>query len=154
MVHESTNDPGNAASAAETRVTKEAPGVRGHCKAIHWKVPTLMLANLLLGIGVALAHHFFYQRLNGRATDGSETTFSQAVNTGIGTALAFLFKSFLVLATATAYAQLFWHQLKSRDVVIREIDSLSTSLTSIVDFVQPRLWLHHPILLGIAAVAW
>ena len=154
MSHNGTEDHGNAASEADNRLTKGDPRVAGYRNTIHWKVPTLMLANLLLGIGVALAQHIFYQRLNGRAIDGSETTFSQAANTGIGTALAFLFKSFLVLATATAYTQLFWHQLKSPDIVIREIDSLSTSLTSIVEVIKPQLWLHHPILLSIAAITW
>ncbi|EXJ79163.1 hypothetical protein A1O3_08664 [Capronia epimyces CBS 606.96] len=121
---------------------------------VHWKAPTLMLFPTAVGIGLALGQHFFYQHLDGRATDGSDTKFSQALNTGIGTAFAFLVRSFLVLAMGTAYAQLFWQRLRHKQVKFTEIDSLFAILTSLMDLLRWRIWIHHPLLAIVALLAW
>jgi hypothetical protein len=123
-------------------------------KDVHWKAPTLMLLPTAAGLGIALGQHFFYHHLNGRATDGSETKFSQALNTGIGTAMAFLVRSFLVLAIGTAYAQLFWQRLRHKQVKFTEIDSLFAILTSVMDLLRWNIWVHHPLLAFVALLAW
>ncbi|EXJ96276.1 hypothetical protein A1O1_01402 [Capronia coronata CBS 617.96] len=126
---------------------------KGH-KDVHWKAPTLMLLPTAAGLGLALGQHFFYHHLNGRATDGSETKYSQALNTGIGTAMAFLVRSQLVLAIGTAYAQLFWQRLRHKQVKFTEIDSLFSILTSVMDLLRWRIWVHHPLLAFVALLAW
>ncbi|KAL2427016.1 hypothetical protein ABEF95_006770 [Exophiala dermatitidis] len=123
-------------------------------RTVHWKAPVLMMLPATAGIGLALGQHFYYQHLNGRATDGSETKYSQSITTGIGTGMAFLVRSFLVLAIGTAYAQLFWQQLRHRRVTFTEIDSLFTVLTSLMDLLRWRIWVHHPLLAIVALLAW
>lgn len=123
-------------------------------KHVHWKVPTLMLLPTSAGIGLALGQHFFYRHLDGRATDGTDTKYSQALNTGIGTAMAFLVRSFLVLAFGTAYAQLFWQRLRHKQVEFNEVDSLFSLLASVMDLLRWRIWIHHPVLATMALLTW
>lgn len=68
--------------------------------------------------------------------------------------MAFLVRSFLVLAMGTAYAQLFWLQLRHKRVTFTEIDSLFTVLTSLMDLLRWRIWVHHPLLAIVALLAW
>ena len=35
-------------------------------KSIHWRTPTFLFTSLISGIGFAIAHHVFYQSLNGQ----------------------------------------------------------------------------------------
>ena len=119
-----------------------------------WIAPTLMFTAMLLGIGVALCQHFFYQWLDGKATDGTETHMSQSVAVGLGTAMAFVVKSSLVFAIGVAYCQLFWKYLREQAIRVTDIDSLFTALTSLGNLLLWHTWSRHPFLASIAMISW
>ena len=120
----------------------------------YWKVPVLMALSLTGGAGIALAQHFFYRHLNGRATDGSETSLSQELNIGLGTGMAYLAKTFLLLGVSLAYTQLFWRRIRHQGLRIRDIDSLFGSMTNALVLIQFRLWIKYLGLMIVTALAW
>ncbi|KAK5744823.1 hypothetical protein LTR17_001900 [Elasticomyces elasticus] len=84
-------------------------------RAVPWRAPATMIASLLAACALAISHHFFYASLDGThvappQTEGVRQSLvsRQQLNTGGGTALAFLVKMFLVLSVSTAYTQVFW----------------------------------------------
>lgn len=78
---------------------------------IHWLKPALIISMLLLGLGLALSHHFFYKSLNNeRAGD----TGKQAWSTRIGTALAILVAFVLKTGTGIVLGQYVWTTVTRR----------------------------------------
>ena len=129
-------------------------GRQGSSNGPHWMAPTFMSLGLLCGIGLAIAQHFFYSYLNGKATDGYEKHFSQRINNGISTALAFAVKTLLVYSISAAYVQLFWRTLRKEKVEIARIDSLFTLLTSAIEFRHLHVWIGFPVLTVAALISW
>lgn len=64
---------------------------------IHWFLPSSMVTLLFLGVLGAVAHHLFYQSLDGKEAKG------QLMMVRIGTALAFFTKAMLVGSVVVAY---------------------------------------------------
>lgn len=64
---------------------------------IHWFLPSTMVTLLFLGLLGALAHHLFYQSLDGKEAK------DQLMMMRIGTALAFFTKAMLVGSVVVAY---------------------------------------------------
>lgn len=120
----------------------------------YWAVPTSMAAALGTGAVMIMGQHLFYQWLDGRAIDGSETPFSQAVAVGIGTAFAFIIKALLVVSVAIAYEQLFWRAARANSIRISDADALFGILSNFVFLLRPRLWLKYPVLILTAMIAW
>jgi hypothetical protein len=120
----------------------------------YWKVPVLMVLSLTSGAGIALAQHFFYSHLNGRETDGSQTSLSQELNIGLGTGMAYLAKTFLLVGVSLAYTQLFWRKIQHQGLPIRDIDSLFGSMTNACVLIQFRLWIKYLGLMIVTALAW
>jgi len=81
-----------------------------------------MLGSLLAGTAASVRHRLFYRSLNGQATHS--TPCDQQVNIAIGTGLAFLVKSLLVMAVGTAYMQLFWKDIQVRSENVAVVDSV------------------------------
>ncbi|KXS97850.1 hypothetical protein AC578_7656 [Pseudocercospora eumusae] len=80
----------------------------------------------------------------------------QQINTAVGTALAFLSRSCLVLALSTAYTQAFWWTI-TRDCTparLSTIDVLYSVLSNVCNLFRPRTWSKHPLLLLTALVTW
>lgn len=127
---------------------------QGSSNGPHWVAPTLMSLGLSCGIGFAIAQHFFYSYLNGKATDGNETYFSQRINNGISTALAFAIKTLLVYSISVAYVQLFWRTLRKEKVEIARIDSLFILLQSAIEFRHLHVWINFPALAVAALISW
>jgi hypothetical protein len=134
-------------------------------RSIHWLAPCLMLGSFAAGVGCAAAHHFFYDSLIGQhaETEGHSllgTRYSgQQLNIAIGTALAFLVKTFLVLSVSTAFCQVFWRTMKARSHDGRpprlgDVDTIFASATSIVAFLDVRVWLRYPYLILLALLVW
>jgi hypothetical protein len=73
---------------------------------VHWQAPTVILLSYTASLAFAIGHHVFYTSLDQLSVD--ENLFNQQTNIAIGTAFAFLFRANLVLATCTAYWQVFW----------------------------------------------
>jgi hypothetical protein len=91
-----------------------------------FRTPFFIILFLLLGIAVALAHHFYYNSLKGRPV--TETTQEWAVR--IGTGLAVISKAFLVASAAIAYQQHYWSVLRSRSITVGGIDDIMGLLSN------------------------
>lgn len=124
---------------------------RQRSKGIHWEAPAIMISSFFAGGVCILGHHFFYQSLNHKPTSDA---FQQQVNTGIGTAFAFLVKMFLVIAVGTGYWQVFWRQMKSRPVQVHRVDVMADILENAFRFLNARTVLSFPLLGFIAAITW
>jgi len=111
-----------------------------------------MLGRLLVGTAAAVCHHLFYRSLNGQATHS--TPWDQQVNIDIGTGLAFLLKSLLVMAVGTAYVQVFWKDLQVRSENIAVVDSMFRLRSNLLDFFGVRLVSRHLLLIMIGLVSW
>ncbi|KAK4541999.1 hypothetical protein LTR36_007199 [Oleoguttula mirabilis] len=98
-----------------------------------------MLLAFIFGIVLALAHHLFYARLSGRQVPSGHYDIrigkvsKQQFNTSVGTAFAFLVKSMLALAVTIAYAQVFWHAMRTsrRTLRLSEVDDAFSMLESL-----------------------
>ena len=87
---------------------------------IHPTIPTLMIANFIIGLGFSIAHHFYYASKDGQPAASQETV------QRVGLVLAFCFRTFMSLAIGLSYIQCVW-ALLSRSTLgysIEEIDSL------------------------------
>jgi hypothetical protein len=133
-----------------------APGrdgvVQNSQKTIHWRVPATMVASFIIGGIFILGHHLFYQSLHHQATNNA--VFQQQINTGIGTAFAFIVKMFLVIAVGTSYWQIFWLQVKKRLVVVERLDILNNILENALQFLSLKTVGKFPLLGLIAAITW
>ncbi|KAI0532694.1 hypothetical protein GGR58DRAFT_507152 [Xylaria digitata] len=126
---------------------------------IHWLAPALMMGAWLGGILVALGHHIYYSRLYGSAVDvdqhilGLHLTSQQFTNTA-GTALAFVTRALLLLATSTAFAQIFWRAARNptRLNTLRDLDTMFSGLSNLLAFSTMSAWWKHPLLLLVANI--
>ena len=131
---------------------------------VHWLAPAMMLASFIAGSCLAIGHHLFYQSLNGTSVNSDPTqilgtTFSdQELNIGVGTALSFLVKTFLVLAISIAYVQCFWVIARAyqshKAMSISDLDAAFSVLNDFLAFKRVLLWLRKPLLLLLALAAW
>ncbi len=113
--------------------------------------PIIMIASLILGVGFALAHHFFY---NSRDSTTVVNTTQQEWYIRVGTYFAYLVTFTLGVAIATAYTQQFWYSLRSRSVTVEEVDSLFAFLVNVTPFLDIRLWRGNTMLVFTAALKW
>ncbi|KAF1809491.1 hypothetical protein P152DRAFT_403231 [Eremomyces bilateralis CBS 781.70] len=118
---------------------------------IHWRVPTLMSAYLLAGIGLVLGHHFFYTSLNSKVVSSS---ISQTWNLRIGTGLAFLVKVVLTGAVGTACVQNVWSLLRQKAVKVTTIDSWFGVLSNSWKLLDLVAWTQGPLVLCLALLCW
>ena len=123
--------------------TVENVAVPGGDKRIHWKVPFLMVLGLILGTIFALIHHLLYFYWNRKAV--RSVSQQQWVVRG-GTAFAFAVKTAFAVATGTAYVQVLWLRLRSRESRIGKIDSMFGILGNAWHFHDLSLWLGAPAL--------
>ena len=117
-----------------------------------WRAPTSIVAALLLGLGVALAHHFMNRYLHGKPV--SDVKVSQAWISRFNTALAFLANTAFNIGVGTAFVQRQWLRLHQQSFRVSEVDSLTSVLGNIFSFFSSSVWCRHPILLSIALVSW
>lgn len=122
-----------------------------HSKHIDLIAPIIMIASLVLGVGFALGHHFFYNSRDG--TSVGNTT-QQEWYIRVGTYFAYLVTFTLGVAIATAYTQQFWYSLRSRSVTVEEVDSLFAFLVNVTPFLDIRLWRGNFMLVFIAGIKW
>jgi hypothetical protein len=121
-------------------------------QGVHWKAPFVMLSSLLLGLVFIIGNHLFYQSLHHTPT--GDAVFEQGVNTGLGTAFAFLVRMFLVVAVVTAYWQVFWHQVKARPTPVAHLDTMSSILGSAIEFLSIRTLFRFPLMAFMAIIIW
>ena len=120
-------------------------------KHIDPMAPIIMIASLVLGVGFALAHHFFY---NSRDNTSVGNTTQQEWYIRVGTYFAYLVTFTLGVSIATAYTQQFWYSVRSRSVTVEEVDSLFAFLVNVTPFLDIRLWRGNSMLVFIAAIKW
>lgn len=114
-------------------------------------VPILMLASLISGIVAAVAHHLFYQSLNGEIV---KSVSQQQWFLRIGTGLAFIAKMLLAAGAGIAYTQALWWSLQSRPVTLNGIDSFFGVVHDAWHFTSGELWYKGTLLLLLAIVIW
>jgi hypothetical protein len=118
---------------------------------LRFLVPSIMCGGILLGTLAAVAHHLFYQSLNGKIvhSDNQQQWFFR-----IGTGLAFLAKTLLTASAALAYTQILWQTLRLRPISLHGVDSLFGAVTSAWNFTDLELWRSGPTLAIIALIVW
>lgn len=129
---------------------------------VHWLAPVTILSSLIAGVLFALAHHLFNSSLRGTVVDAepyklaSFQVSQQQVNTAVGTALAFLSRSCLVVALSTAYTQSFWWTITRHGTSTRLllIDVLHSVLNNVWSLFRPAAWWKHPLLLLTGLITW
>jgi hypothetical protein len=121
-------------------------------KRIDWKVPAIMSTSMILGVVFIIGHHLFYRSLHHTPT--GDAIFAQQINTGIGTAFAFIIRMFLVIAAGTAYWQLFWHQVKKRPTTMSSLDTLNSITLNAFQFFRVRTLFRFPIMALVALILW
>jgi hypothetical protein len=85
---------------------------------VHWWTSFCMVALFISGVLGAIAHHAFYQSL-----DGQEAK-NQLWMGRIGTGLAFYTKASLVGSVVLSYKQRIWYSLRRRGMTVGAIDGL------------------------------
>ncbi|KAL3478958.1 hypothetical protein BJX99DRAFT_93954 [Aspergillus californicus] len=118
---------------------------------IHWRMPTAMCSCWLLGIGLAIGHHFYYASLDGTLV-GSQS--QQEWSSRIGTGLAFLTKTFLTTAVGIACVQNLWWILRLKAVRLSTLDSMWDIRGSIFNFFDPHIWLRGPNVAILGLISW
>jgi hypothetical protein len=119
---------------------------------VHWQAPTVILLSYTASLAFAIGHHVFYTSLDQLSVD--ENLFNQQTNIAIGTAFAFLFRANLVLATCTAYWQVFWATALRNTLTISSMDALAGVLGSLLDFASVKTFFRNPGLAVLALLAW
>jgi hypothetical protein len=119
---------------------------------MHWQAPTTIILSYAASLAFAIGHHLFYASLDQLSVD--ENLFDQQTNIAIGTAFAFLFRANLVLATCTAYWQVFWATALRNTLTISSMDALAGVLGSLLDFVSVKTFFLNPGLAVLALLAW
>jgi hypothetical protein len=119
---------------------------------MHWQAPTTIVLSYGASLAFAIGHHLFYRSLDQLSVD--ERLFNQQTNIAIGTAFAFLFRANLVLATCTAYWQVFWATALRNTLTISSMDALAGVLGSLLDFASVRTFFRNPGLAVLALLAW
>jgi hypothetical protein len=110
-----------------------------------------MIICFVLGLGLAIGHHFYYYSLD-NTTVGSQT--QQAWALRIGTGLAFLTKTFLVTAVGFALVQNFWWILRIKPVRLSTLDSMWDIRGSIFNFFDPHIWVRGPNVAILGFISW
>lgn len=118
----------------------------------YWKTPTTIVISFIGGVALAVGHHLFYRSLNEQIVE--HASFSQQVNTGIGTALAFLVRHALMLAVGASYWQIFWATLSRKNLSVGVIDSLAGILTAVQEFTNTQAIKAQPLLVLLALLSW
>lgn len=111
----------------------------------------LIVSNLLLGILFAIAHHVFYESLNGQVVVDQH---QQEWYLRIGTGLSFAVRTLLSASIGSAYVQLIWYNVKYASISINGLDALFGVLSNVWDFAIWELWRTRPVLTIVAVAIW
>ncbi|KAI1267822.1 hypothetical protein F5Y18DRAFT_376617 [Xylariaceae sp. FL1019] len=129
--------------------------------SIHWLVPTSIISGLLGGVLLATGHHFYYHSLDGATAESYWLVAGyripdQQFTLAIGTAFAFVVRSFLLFAISAAYVQMFWHAVRRarQGSTLHDIDALFSIFQNLLAFGRTSVWQKHPLLLVIALLGW
>ncbi|KAL4744153.1 hypothetical protein BDV11DRAFT_165839 [Aspergillus similis] len=105
----------------------------------------------IIGLGLALGHHFYYFSLNGTIVPGQT---QQEWSLRIGTGLAFLTKTFLTTSVGIACVQNLWWILRMKPVRLSTLDSMWDIRGNIFNFFDPHIWLRGPNVAILGLISW
>ncbi|MCJ1265014.1 hypothetical protein MMC22_004889 [Lobaria immixta] len=118
---------------------------------VAWKIPLLIVLWTLIGFSWAIAHHFYYQSLDGTKV-GSSSRQNWAV--GFGTAFTFLVIASLRVTCDTAYKQYLWTLFKRKPFALDTLNKLFSITSDPTAFLSWELFRHAKIAYFVAAVCW
>lgn len=118
---------------------------------IYWRSPTLMMSFFVLGIAFAVAHHFYYDSLDGRIVPSKN---SQEWAIRIGTAMAFLSKTFFTAAVGIACTQRLWVVLKAQPISLQALNNVFALTTDPIAFLSYEVLFGAKLLCLLAAAVW
>ncbi|KAL4969406.1 uncharacterized protein BDV14DRAFT_104244 [Aspergillus stella-maris] len=110
-----------------------------------------MIVCFVLGLGLAIGHHFYYYSLDNTAVGDQD---EQAWRLRIGTGMAFLAKTFLTTAVGFALVQNFWWTLRLKPVRLSTLDSMWDIRGSIFNFFDPHIWIRGPNVAILGLITW
>ena len=110
-----------------------------------------MLACFAFGILLAIAHHFFYQHLNGTMVKSKN---NQEWALRFGNAFALATKAVLVAAVGIAYTQHIWTAFKEKAFTVEGIDAVVAAPNDIFTFSNREIWLQCFTGTVIAGLLW
>jgi hypothetical protein len=109
----------------------------------------LMVAFYLFAAGLAIAHHLFYQHLDGKAVKGSQRWTNR-----FATAIAFAFKTSLTVSVSLAFQEALWAAVRQRFFKIGSLDKLFTVQSNPLSFFCWEGIIHGFMPLILAGIAW
>jgi hypothetical protein len=127
---------------------------------IHWCSPHVILTGFFSGLALAVAHHLFYQRLDGTIVESSNLfrgdlhISTQKFNLIVGNAFSTLVTSCLTFVLSTVYIQFVWKNITQRPVKLSRMDTLFNGVTSQAALFDLGFWWNHPGLAVLATVFW
>lgn len=142
-------------SKVERNEDESRPGIRLQAsgtvferyQSVFW-----MVLSLTFGVGLALAHHFVYNSFDGQPVETASIDQTWLVR--IGTGLAFLAKTLLVVAASIAYTQQQWRTTRTKVLKLRQIDTIASILEDPLGFLTSRIWFRMPLLTLLAGIPW
>ena len=115
-----------------------------------WGLAAVMLSLILLGICVAIAHHFANRALQNKPVD----VFSQLWAKNLGTLAATIVKVCFTFTVGLAFQEALWQSLRRRPTKISSIDKLFTVETNLLGFLSWDALKTAPLPLVLATIAW
>lgn len=79
---------------------------------------------------------------------------NQEVNTGVGTAFAFMVKASLTLSVSVAYVQVVWISIRKKANTVRSMDTIFSVLGKVSSLVDLFVWFRYPMLATLVLVVW
>ncbi|KAL9031142.1 MAG: hypothetical protein Q9180_006834 [Flavoplaca navasiana] len=116
-----------------------------------------MAGLLIAGIVLAIVHHVFYQRLNGKVARSGKyawDTEDQAWSTRFGTAIALLSKTCLAGAVAISYQQHIWSNLRDADYTMERIGGMFAAIENPFAFFHWEMLAKAKIATLLALTVW
>lgn len=118
---------------------------------IHWRTPISMVGLFLVGLGTAIAHHYYYNFLH--ATPAGTAEAQEWVNR-IGTGLAFLSRAALSGVIEIARKQWVWVTLREKSMSLMGINAMFGAGTDPMNFFSGEMLARAKFNTFLAMVIW
>ncbi|PVH94144.1 hypothetical protein DM02DRAFT_693815 [Periconia macrospinosa] len=144
--------PDNTTHALVDREDMPGNGTGRTTSGKSWRAPAIILSTLLIGLGIALAHHFMNVSLDNVSI--KDVRVSQAWISRFSTALAFLTKLSFTTSIGASFVQHQWLRFHQQSFKVREVDAVTSVLTDLLSLFSSLVWFRHPILVLTALASW
>lgn len=121
---------------------------------IHWlKEPLAMPLFALVGLGLAIGHHFYFSYLDGNLVPGAGVS-SQQIVKQVGNAFVFLALACFRASIVIAYNQYIWTIFRRNSLKVSIIDKVFSLPSRLLSFFSFQLLGQAPLALVLGAVPW